>query len=234
MLVIVAMSKDLTVGKKSGDQKRRSRQHRNSILILLGSVALYLVTQFPAVLYNILLIANNQGVYSMGKGSQYMGAIFVSQIQQINYALNFFIYVICGNQFRLQFLEVFGKTRLVKYFIHRKRDRTQAASLGESGGSNLAGPRKSSNGSISSKASSQSSVVEMELTPSNGNSSGGSADKARIEMSHDTPLVKDNVTNKTIPSPNGTRSSGTTEAKSTAFPTKVGSSETVGISEERI
>lgn len=232
MLVILAMSKGQSLGKKSGDPKSRIKQHRNSILVLLGSVALYLVSQLPSAIFAILLIATNYKVYSMRRGSQIMGPIFLSQIQQINYTFNFLVYATCGNHFRLQFLEVFGKTRLMRYFVHRKTNKIQVANLEEIGARNLTMPRNSSNGSISSYKSSQSCVLEMELTHSNGNSSGGFADKAMTSEAQDTTIVEETVTKNSTTDQSEVWRRVAAEVGSAALLTKAGISAADGVVSE--
>ncbi|XP_055346657.1 uncharacterized protein LOC129594108 [Paramacrobiotus metropolitanus] len=112
----------LTVVAKSGDKKRAAQKQRNSVYLLLGSVVLYLITQFPTLIHNILAIADDQfQTYDYKLGARLVAQPCVLMAQYINYAANFLIYMTVSQQFRAQVADVFGQYRCGRWMQTQKK-----------------------------------------------------------------------------------------------------------------
>lgn len=82
------------------------RDNRYHNILLLGSVVLYLITSFPAMLFSCLQVAEQHQIYHMPKGTQRFIVPFAKVFVQTNYSVNFFLYLTVSRRYREQFREV--------------------------------------------------------------------------------------------------------------------------------
>lgn len=92
----------------SAIQSNSARRYRNSNLILLGSVLLYLSTQLPTLIVNILVMAAENKNFTFPISARKFANPFTNTSFLINYSVNFFLYVTVSERFRAQFKQVFG------------------------------------------------------------------------------------------------------------------------------
>ncbi|GAU99783.1 hypothetical protein RvY_10735 [Ramazzottius varieornatus] len=98
------------VGKMRAAQANSKAKYRSSNLILLGSVILYLTTQFPSLVVNCLYIAaDDYKTYDFPRSVRLFVNPFVNISFLTNYSVNFFLYLTVSERFRAQFMEVLGK-----------------------------------------------------------------------------------------------------------------------------
>ena len=110
------------VGKMRATQANSKAKYRSSNLILLGSVILYLTTQFPSLVVNCLMIAaDDYKTYNFPRSIRLFVNPFVNISFLTNYSVNFFLYLTVSERFRAQFMEIFGKRCCPKYAARQAR-----------------------------------------------------------------------------------------------------------------
>lgn len=108
VLLIIQMHRKTDVSKMSALQSNSSRKYWNSTLILLASVLLYLITQLPSLIMNILLMAAENKHYDLALSVRRFANPFVIISFLTNYSVNFFLYITVSRKFRAQFKKIFG------------------------------------------------------------------------------------------------------------------------------
>ncbi|GAU92843.1 hypothetical protein RvY_04871-2 [Ramazzottius varieornatus] len=87
-----------------------SRKYKNSNYILLGSVAMYLVTQAPSLIVNCLMIAaDNYGSFRFPQSVRLFINPFASMSYFTSYSVNFLLYLAVSERFRAQFGQMLGR-----------------------------------------------------------------------------------------------------------------------------
>ncbi|XP_055347679.1 uncharacterized protein LOC129594852 [Paramacrobiotus metropolitanus] len=97
------------IGQQRAAQDVNSAQRsRTSNQLLLGSVTLYLITLFPSLVYKFLEMADTYAVYNFDPSAKSFAAPFCDVTMLTNYSVNFFLYLTVSENYRVQFMRLFG------------------------------------------------------------------------------------------------------------------------------
>lgn len=112
LIVVMAIRQQQksNIGRMRAHQEAdSSRSYRNSNLILLGSLTLYLVTQTPAVTFNCLKIASDTyKSFNFPYSVRLFANPFIVMSFLTNYSVNFILYVTVSRRFRSQLTLLFA------------------------------------------------------------------------------------------------------------------------------
>ena len=103
----------LEIGETIDNQQNtlNNRKYKNSNYILLGSVAMYLITQTPSLIVNCLMIAaDNHHSFNFPHSARLFFNPFVTTSYFISYSVNFLLYLAVSERFRAQFGQMFGRS----------------------------------------------------------------------------------------------------------------------------
>ncbi|OQV16712.1 hypothetical protein BV898_09221 [Hypsibius exemplaris] len=112
VVVVMAIRRQQTshIGKmRAGQQSNSNRKYRNSNIILMSSVLLYLVCQFPSLMINLLTISDDiYHQYNFRKTHRQFANPFVLVAFFANYSVNFILYLTVSKKFRTQCAQLFA------------------------------------------------------------------------------------------------------------------------------
>jgi hypothetical protein len=109
VVMAIRRHKQSDIGKmRAGQQSNSNQKYRNSNIILLSSVALYLTTQLPSLIFNCLMIAaDNYQTFTLPVSVRKFANPFITICFLTNYSVNFFLYLTVSKRFRAQFVQIF-------------------------------------------------------------------------------------------------------------------------------
>lgn len=169
VVVILALRRQ----QKSGIGKQRAlqdgntnRKFRNSNILLLSSVILYLTTQFPSLVANCLILANQYGTYTFSDEAQFLATPITNIFMLTNYSVNFLLYLTVSKRYRDQFMLIFGPIFcpgfLRRFWGNRRRSSGGDALANQSIRSTVT---ESSNGSSKARANKRLDVAASRSLP---------------------------------------------------------------------
>ncbi|XP_055349153.1 probable G-protein coupled receptor B0563.6 [Paramacrobiotus metropolitanus] len=112
VLVIGALNRQQRsdIGQQRSAQAVTSlRRSKSSNHLLLGSVALYLTTLLPSMVYKFLEMADTYKVYNFDPSAKLFATPFCDVTMLTNYSVNFFLYLTVSENYRVQFMRLFGE-----------------------------------------------------------------------------------------------------------------------------
>ncbi|OQV16708.1 hypothetical protein BV898_09218 [Hypsibius exemplaris] len=112
VVLVMAIRRQQTshIGKmRAGQQSNSNRKYRNSNIILISSVLLYLVCQFPSLIVRLLTILDDiYHQYEFRKTHRHFANPFVLFALFGNYSVNFILYLMVSKKFRRQCAQLFA------------------------------------------------------------------------------------------------------------------------------
>ncbi|XP_055348038.1 uncharacterized protein LOC129595146 isoform X2 [Paramacrobiotus metropolitanus] len=109
LIAAIKRQENSAVGKMRSIQATKSTtQSRNSNIVLLADVGLYLFSSFPNIVYTCLLEADNYQMFYFHVTAQIAGNRICTILQLCNYSLRFFLYLMVSQKYRNDFVKVFG------------------------------------------------------------------------------------------------------------------------------
>jgi hypothetical protein len=101
------------IAKMRVEQESDARhKYRNTNIILLSSVTMYLITQLPSLVMNCLMIAaDSYQTLTLKSSVRAFANPFISMALLSNYSFNFFLYCTVSERFRVQFLRILSSRR---------------------------------------------------------------------------------------------------------------------------
>ncbi|OQV16714.1 hypothetical protein BV898_09222 [Hypsibius exemplaris] len=119
------------IGKmRAGQQSNSNRKYRNSNIILMSSVLLYLVCRFPGLMVELLKISDDvYHQYNFRKTHRKFTIPFVQVAFLTNYSVNFFLYLTASKKFRTQCKQLFAPC-CCKFLLLRKQHSATSRSTG--------------------------------------------------------------------------------------------------------
>ncbi|OQV16710.1 hypothetical protein BV898_09219 [Hypsibius exemplaris] len=112
VVLVMAIRRQQTshIGKmRAGQQSNSNRKYRNSNIILMSSVLLYFVCQFPWLMFQLLTISSKvYHQFNFRKTHREFTGPFVEVACLTNYSVNFIIYLTVSKKFRTQCGQLFA------------------------------------------------------------------------------------------------------------------------------
>ncbi|XP_055344719.1 uncharacterized protein LOC129592656 [Paramacrobiotus metropolitanus] len=109
LIAAIKRQQNSEIGKMRAAQRANSdKKYRNSNVLLLSSVALYLISWFPSVVYKCMEISDIYHMYNFDYTAKMVATAPCQIMSFLYYSVNFFLYLTVSKKYRMEFARIFA------------------------------------------------------------------------------------------------------------------------------